>query len=214
MCIRDRLKLDWANSPRWAGITRSYSAEDVVRLRGTIPVEHSIARHGAEKLWKSLHHEDFVNALGALTGNQAMQQVKAGLKAIYLSGWQVAADANGAGEMYPDQSLYPVSYTHLDVYKRQRYELRPEREQAVLLVRPRGWHLDEKHVLVDDARMSAALFDAGLFCYHNAHVLAGKARGPYFYLPKLQSMEEAALWEQVFAAIESALGLPLTLIHI
>ncbi|MEN9310877.1 MAG: isocitrate lyase, partial [Pseudomonadota bacterium] len=105
----EQLKLDWANNPRWAGITRSYSAEDVVRLRGTIPVEHSIARHGAEKLWKSLHHEDFVNALGALTGNQAMQQVKAGLKAIYLSGWQVAADANGAGEMYPDQSLYPAN---------------------------------------------------------------------------------------------------------
>ena len=105
----EQLKLDWANNPRWAGITRSYSAEDVVRLRGTIPVEHSIARHGAEKLWKSLQHEDFVNALGALTGNQAMQQVKAGLKAIYLSGWQVAADANGAGEMYPDQSLYPAN---------------------------------------------------------------------------------------------------------
>ena len=90
----------------------------------------------------------------------------------------------------------------------KRYELRPERDQAVLLVRPRGWHLDEKHVRVDDVRMSAALFDAGLFCFHNAHVLAGKARGPYFYLPKLQSMEEAALWEQVFAAIEIELGLP------
>lgn len=90
----------------------------------------------------------------------------------------------------------------------KRYELRPEREQAVLLVRPRGWHLDEKHVLVDDTRIAAALFDAGLFCYHNAHVLAGKARGPYFYLPKLQSMEEAALWEQVLSAIETELGLP------
>ena len=105
----DQLKLDWANNPRWAGITRSYSAEDVVRLRGTVHVEHSIARLGAEKLWKSLHTEDFVNALGAMTGNQAMQQVKAGLKAIYLSGWQVAADANLAGEMYPDQSLYPAN---------------------------------------------------------------------------------------------------------
>jgi len=105
----EQLKLDWANNPRWAGVTRSYSAEDVVRLRGTVQIEHSIARLGAEKLWKSLHHEDFVNALGALTGNQAMQQVKAGLKAIYLSGWQVAADANLAGEMYPDQSLYPAN---------------------------------------------------------------------------------------------------------
>ena len=90
----------------------------------------------------------------------------------------------------------------------KRYDLRPEREQAVLLVRPRGWHLDEKHVLVDGTRIAAALFDAGLFCFHNAHALAGKARGPYFYLPKLQSMEEAALWEQVLAAIEAALGLP------
>ena len=105
----EQLKLDWANNPRWAGITRAYSAEDVVRLRGTVHVEHSIARLGAEKLWKSLHTEDFVNALGAMTGNQAMQQVKAGLKAIYLSGWQVAADANLAGEMYPDQSLYPAN---------------------------------------------------------------------------------------------------------
>jgi len=105
----DQLKLDWTNNPRWAGVTRPYSAEDVVRLRGTIPVDHSIARLGAEKLWKYLQTEDFVNALGALTGNQAMQQVKAGLKAIYLSGWQVAADANIAGEMYPDQSLYPAN---------------------------------------------------------------------------------------------------------
>jgi len=105
----EQLKLDWDNNPRWAGVTRAYTAEDVVRLRGTVHVEHSIARLGAEKLWKSLHQEDFVNALGALTGNQAMQQVKAGLKAIYLSGWQVAADANLAGEMYPDQSLYPAN---------------------------------------------------------------------------------------------------------
>jgi isocitrate lyase len=105
----DQLRHDWQTNPRWSGICRPYSAEDVVRLRGTVPVEHSIAKLGAEKLWHSLHTEDFVNALGALTGNQAMQQVKAGLKAIYLSGWQVAADANIAGEMYPDQSLYPAN---------------------------------------------------------------------------------------------------------
>lgn len=105
----EQLKLDWTNNARWAGVTRPYSAEDVVRLRGTVPVEHSLAKIGADKLWKSLQTEDFVNALGALTGNQAMQQVKAGLKAIYLSGWQVAADANLAGEMYPDQSLYPAN---------------------------------------------------------------------------------------------------------
>ena len=105
----EQLKLDWNNNPRWAGITRTYSAEDVVRLRGTVPIEHSLAKLGAEKLWRSLQTAEFVAALGALTGNQAMQQVKAGLKAIYLSGWQVAADANLAGEMYPDQSLYPAN---------------------------------------------------------------------------------------------------------
>ena len=105
----EQLRLDWTNNPRWAGVARNYTAEDVVRLRGTVHIEHSIAKLGAEKLWKSLHTQDFVNALGALTGNQAMQQVKAGLKAIYLSGWQVAADANLAGEMYPDQSLYPAN---------------------------------------------------------------------------------------------------------
>jgi len=105
----EQIKLDWANNPRWSGVKRNYTAEDVVRLRGTVHVEHSLARIGAEKLWGYLHKEPFVNALGALTGNQAMQQVKAGLKAIYLSGWQVAADANVAGEMYPDQSLYPAN---------------------------------------------------------------------------------------------------------
>ncbi|MEO7052201.1 MAG: isocitrate lyase, partial [Rhodanobacter sp.] len=94
---------------------RNYSADDVVRLRGTVQVEHTLARRGAERLWKSLHQEEFVNALGALTGNQAMQQVKAGLQAVYLSGWQVAADANVAGEMYPDQSLYPANSVPLVV---------------------------------------------------------------------------------------------------
>ena len=105
----EQIKFDWTNSARWKGVTRPYSAEEVVRLRGTVAVEHSLARLGAEKFWKSLHSEPYVNALGALTGNQAMQQVRTGLKAIYLSGWQVAADANLAGEMYPDQSLYPAN---------------------------------------------------------------------------------------------------------
>ena len=104
----DQLKLDWDSNPRWKGVSRPYSAEEVVRLRGTVAVDHSLARRGAERLWRSVHEQPFVNALGALTGNQAMQQVKAGLQAIYLSGWQVAADANTAGTMYPDQSLYPV----------------------------------------------------------------------------------------------------------
>jgi isocitrate lyase len=105
----EQLKQEWATSPRWAGIKRGYTAEEVVRLRGTVAIDHSLARLGAEKLWGYLNEKPFVNALGALTGNQAMQQVKAGLNAIYLSGWQVAADANLAGEMYPDQSLYPAN---------------------------------------------------------------------------------------------------------
>ena len=103
------LEKDWATNPRWKGIKRNYSAADVVRLRGTAAVEHTLAKKGSEKLWNLINTEPFINSLGALTGNQAMQQVKAGLKAIYLSGWQVAGDANLAGEMYPDQSLYPAN---------------------------------------------------------------------------------------------------------
>ncbi|PYP90482.1 MAG: isocitrate lyase [Candidatus Angelobacter sp. Gp1-AA117] len=104
-----QLETLWANESRWKGITRPYSAKEVVRLRGTLHVEYSLARLGAERLWELLHTEDYVHALGALTGNQAVQQVQAGLKAIYLSGWQVAGDANLAGQMYPDQSLYPAN---------------------------------------------------------------------------------------------------------
>ncbi|WP_085315648.1 isocitrate lyase [Derxia lacustris] len=104
-----QLQKDWSENPRWAGIQRGYTAEDVVRLRGSLQIEHTLAKRGSEKLWNLITTEPFVNALGALTGNQAMQQVKAGLKAIYLSGWQVAGDANLAGEMYPDQSLYPAN---------------------------------------------------------------------------------------------------------
>ena len=104
-----RLAGEWATDPRWRSVRRAYSAEDVIRLRGSVQEEHTLARLGAERLWRLLHTEDFVPSLGALTGNQAVQQVKAGLKAIYLSGWQVAADANLAGQTYPDQSLYPVN---------------------------------------------------------------------------------------------------------
>ena len=103
------LRHEWDNEPRWAGIERTYTAEDVIRLRGSVVEEHTLARLGAERLWDLLHTEDYVNSLGALTGNQAVQQVRAGLKAIYLSGWQVAADANLAGQTYPDQSLYPAN---------------------------------------------------------------------------------------------------------
>jgi isocitrate lyase len=103
-----QLEKDWATNPRWKGIQRGYSAADVVKLRGSVAIDHTLAQRGADKLWSLLNTEPFVNTLGALTGNQAMQQVKAGLKSIYLSGWQVAGDANSNGEMYPDQSLYSV----------------------------------------------------------------------------------------------------------
>ena len=104
-----RLGAEWAASPRWRSVRRTYSARDVIRLRGTVQEEHTLARLGAERLWRLLHERDYVHSLGAVTGNQAVQQVRAGLPAIYLSGWQVAADANLAGETYPDQSLYPAN---------------------------------------------------------------------------------------------------------
>src|SRR3954469_15313258 len=103
------LQKDWDTNPRWKGLTRNYTATDVVRLRGSVQEEHTLARRGAEKLWNLVNTEDYINALGAMTGNQAVQQVRAGLKAIYLSGWQVAGDANLAGQTYPDQSLYPAN---------------------------------------------------------------------------------------------------------
>ncbi|KPV50456.1 isocitrate lyase, partial [Kouleothrix aurantiaca] len=105
----EALAASWMSDARWKGIERPYSADDVVRLRGSVQIEQTLARLGAERLWTLLNTEDYIAALGALTGNQAVQQVKAGLKAIYLSGWQVAADANLAGQMYPDQSLYPAN---------------------------------------------------------------------------------------------------------
>ncbi len=103
------LEEQWETNPRWQGVKRPYSGQEVVKLRGTLQIEYTLARRGAERLWKLLHREPYIAALGALTGNQALQQVKAGLQAIYLSGWQVAADANLAGQMYPDQSLYPAN---------------------------------------------------------------------------------------------------------
>ena len=105
----DALERDWSDNPRWRWVTRDYGAADVVRLRGSVQIEQTLARLGAEKLWRRVNTEDFVPTLGALTGGQAVQQVKAGIKAIYLSGWQVAADANVSDTMYPDQSLYPVN---------------------------------------------------------------------------------------------------------
>ncbi|WP_078900644.1 isocitrate lyase [Streptomyces sp. SBT349] len=105
----DELALQWETDPRWAGIERTYDAKDVLRLAGTVREEHTLARRGAERLWRQLHEEEYLHALGALTGGQAVQMVRAGLRAIYLSGWQVAADANQSGQTYPDQSLYPAN---------------------------------------------------------------------------------------------------------
>src|SRR5271163_3767679 len=116
------IKQQWSTDPRWKGIVRPYAPEDVARLSGSIQIEYTLARLGAERLWWLLHNESFVPALGALTGNQAVQQVQAGLKAIYLSGWQVAADANDAGQMYPDQSLYPADSVP-NVVRRINYAL-------------------------------------------------------------------------------------------
>ncbi len=101
-----QLQQDWAENPRWRSVQRDYSAEDVVRLRGSVHIEHTLARRGAEKLWRLVNDEEYIHCLGAVTGGQAVQQVKAGVKAIYLSGWQVAADGNTSETMYPDQSLY------------------------------------------------------------------------------------------------------------
>ena len=110
----------WQNDPRWTGISRPYTVEEMIKLRGTLKIMHTFAHTGAERLWHLLNTEDYIIALGAMSGNQAVQQVEAGLKAIYLSGWQVAADANLAGEMYPDQSLYPSNSVPAVVKKNQQ----------------------------------------------------------------------------------------------
>ena len=109
MQTKEELKKTWKNDERWQGIERTYTPEDVIKLRGSYDIKYSIAERGAKKLWEGITKGPYLNSLGALTGNQAVQQVKAGLKSIYLSGWQVAADANLAGQMYPDQSLYPAN---------------------------------------------------------------------------------------------------------
>ncbi|MGB7437289.1 MAG: hypothetical protein WBR26_07295 [Candidatus Acidiferrum sp.] len=102
---------DWTTNPRWSGISRPYSLSDVLRLRGSIQIEYTLARLGAERLWNLMHSDPYVPALGAITGNQAIEMVQGGLKAVYGSGWQVAADGNTAGDVYPDQSLYPCDST-------------------------------------------------------------------------------------------------------
>ena len=126
-----QLITDWTTNPRWKGIERPYTAEKVVELQGSYQIEYSIARRGAEILWNKLNNQDWVAGLGALTGNQAIQEVEAGLEAIYLSGWQVAADANVAGEMYPDQSLYPANSVPLVVKRINNALLRADQIQSV-----------------------------------------------------------------------------------
>ncbi len=135
----EALRHDWATNPRWTGVQRPYTAEDVLRLRGSIDIEYSLARRGAEKLWKLLNNQPFVGALGALTGNQAIQEVSAGLDAIYLSGWQVAADANLAGQMYPDQSLYPANSVPSVVKRINNALLRREQIRSVNGDAPFDW---------------------------------------------------------------------------
>ena len=126
-----QLVTDWTTNPRWKGIERPYTAEKVIELQGSYQIEYSIARRGAEILWNKLNNQDWVAGLGALTGNQAIQEVEAGLEAIYLSGWQVAADANVAGEMYPDQSLYPANSVPLVVKRINNALLRADQIQSV-----------------------------------------------------------------------------------
>lgn len=134
MSLQERanaLKQDWANNPRWKGIERPYSAEEVVKLQGSVKIEYTLAKNGAERLWNKLNNQEWVAGLGALTGNQAVQEVTAGLEAIYLSGWQVAADANLAGQMYPDQSLYPADSVPSVVKRINNALLRRDQIQSV-----------------------------------------------------------------------------------
>ncbi len=126
-----QLQTDWDNNPRWEGITRPYSAEEVIKLRGSVEIEYTLAKNAAKKMWHRLKTQDFLAGLGALTGNQAIQEVAAGLQAIYLSGWQVAADANLSGEMYPDQSLYPANSVPMVVKRINNALIRRDQIQSV-----------------------------------------------------------------------------------
>jgi isocitrate lyase len=148
----EQLRQDWQTNPRWNGIRRPYTGEDVVRLRGSLHIEHTLARVGAEKLWKLVNSEPYVNCLGALTGGQAMQQVKGGVKAVYLSGWQVAADNNNYLSMYPDQSLYPVDSVPAVVERINNTFKRADEIQCQRGIKPGGKdHVDYFAPIVADA---------------------------------------------------------------
>jgi len=135
-----KIRQDWETNPRWTDVVRPYSAEDVIRLRGSLDIDYTLARLGAKKLWEGLNSKPFMAGLGALNGNQAIQEVQAGLDAIYLSGWQVAADANLSAEMYPDQSLYPANSVPMVIKRinnalRRRDEIQPNRETLIIWYR-------------------------------------------------------------------------------
>ncbi len=133
------LEHEWKINPRWTGINRPYNAEEVLKLRGSVQIEYTLARRGAEKLWHKLNNQKYVGALGALTGNQAIQEIAAGLEAIYLSGWQVAADANLSGQMYPDQSLYPANSVPMVVKRINNAFTRRDQIQSVAGLSEKDW---------------------------------------------------------------------------
>ncbi|HEX4328015.1 MAG TPA: isocitrate lyase [Burkholderiales bacterium] len=168
MCTRDieirKIQDEWQSNPRWKGISRDYSAADVYRLRGSVKVEYSLAQSGAQKLWKMINERPFVNSLGALTGNQAMQQVKAGVPAVYLSGWQVAADANDSLSMYPDQSLYATTSVPTVVRRINNALLRADQVQHMEDFDSDTGHIDFMAPIVADA-------EAGFGGVLNAHEL-------------------------------------------
>ena len=159
-----KIQKDWTENPRWKGVSRDYSAADIYRLRGSVKVEHSLARAGAEKLWKMCNERPFVNSLGALTGNQAMQQVKAGVPAVYLSGWQVAADANDSLSMYPDQSLYATTSVPTVVKRINNALMRADQIQHMENVDDGAANIDFMAPIVADA-------EAGFGGVLNAHEL-------------------------------------------
>ena len=159
-----KIEKDWKENPRWKGVKRDYSAADVYRLRGSVPIDHTLARRGAEKLWKMCGERPFVNSLGALTGNQAMQQVKAGVPAVYLSGWQVAADANDSLSMYPDQSLYATTSVPTVVKRINNALLRADQIQHME-------NFDKSGELIDFMAPIVADAEAGFGGVLNAHEL-------------------------------------------
>ncbi|MEM1116513.1 MAG: isocitrate lyase [Bacteroidota bacterium] len=174
-----QIQNDWDQNARWEGVERPYSADDVVALRGSVQIEHTLARLGAERLWGLLHDRDYVNALGAMTGGQAVQQVKAGLEAIYLSGWQVAADANLSGAVYPDQSLYPANSVPTVVERINNALLRAD--QVAVAEAAAGQGSDDTHYLAPIVADAEAGFGGAL----NAHelmkaMIAAGAAGVHF----------------------------------